>query len=484
MVQRESRKDQQRGRKGQQRGLQRNLSVWAALGLSVALLGPSMAVNINPQAPAGKVGPAVPLVFVLSMVGVLLVAHAFARLSQHIANAGSVYGFIGATIGPRSGFVGGWLLLGTYVAFAMCTASGAALFFGDFLKTALNFDIRWEFVIIPVLLVVGFLALRPARAATKVLLVVEFVTIGLILTVAIVVFAKVIGGSGPASGAHVSALFTLPDGVGGSALFAAMIFGFLSFAGFEAASTLGEETRNPKRDIPVAIVGTVIVAGIFFAVVTSAEVLGFGTGPDGTAAFTASPSLVGDLASRYLGGPVGDLVTLGAAFSAFGSSIACTVGASRLLFAMGRDGFITEKLGSADKSGVPRVAVGSILAVVVLALVAMRLFATSAVVDVFFWTATIGALLLLVAYLLCLAGASAFIGRRRSGSISRAEIAIPIAGIAVVGYVLYRNVWPVPDPPYNTFPYLVAAWLAIGVALVVATPGLAQRIGARLSAER
>ena len=62
-------------------GLKRSLSVWAAVGLSVALMAPSMAANINPQASAQTAGRAVPLTFLIAAVGVLLVAgwHARAR---------------------------------------------------------------------------------------------------------------------------------------------------------------------------------------------------------------------------------------------------------------------------------------------------------------------------------------------------------------------------------------------------------------------
>lgn len=464
-------------------GLKRDLSVWAALGLSVALLGPSMAANINPQAPAGKVGAAVPLVFLLSMVGVLLVAHSFARLSQHIAHAGSVYGFIGATIGPRSGFVGGWLLFGTYLAFGACTAAGAALFLGGFITDVFHIDISWEVVGAIVLAAVAVLATRPAKAATTVLLVVEVTTIALMLLVAIVVFIKVGSGHGPAGGVDVGALFKLPSGEGSAALFSALTFGFLSFAGFEAASTLGEETRNPKRTIPIALIGTVLLAGAFFVVITCAEVLGFGTSRSGTDALVASSSLVGDLADNYIGSTIGDLVTLGAGLGAFGSALACLVGASRLLYSMGRDGFISSKLGATDSRGVPQHSVGSVLAVVALSVVLMRMLATKDVVDIFFWTATLGALLLLAAYLLLLVGATRFIATGETHSISRLEAVVPIAGIAFLAYVLYRNVWPIPASPYNLFPYLAAGWAVIGLAVVASTPGLAQRIGARLALE-
>jgi hypothetical protein len=45
-----------------------------------------------------------------------------------------------------------------------------------------------------------------------------------------------------------------------------------------------------------------------------------------------------------------------------------------------------------------------------------------------------------------------------------------VLGIAVAAYVLYRNVWPVPDPPFNAFPYVVAAWLVLGIALALLRP--------------
>ena len=66
-----------------------------------------------------------------------------------------------------------------------------------------------------------------------------------------------------------------------------MVFGFLSFAGFEAASTLGEETTHPTRDIPRAISGTAVFGGIYFVVVTAVEMMGFGTSKTGVAEFSS-----------------------------------------------------------------------------------------------------------------------------------------------------------------------------------------------------
>src|SRR4029079_6324712 len=95
-------------------GLKRSLSVWAAVGLSVALMAPSMAANINPQGIALPAGRAVQLTALIPAVGVLLVAYSFVRLCQYFHHSGSVYAFVGATLGPRTGAVAGWRPLATF----------------------------------------------------------------------------------------------------------------------------------------------------------------------------------------------------------------------------------------------------------------------------------------------------------------------------------------------------------------------------------
>jgi amino acid transporter len=464
--------------------LRRNLTVWGAIGCSIGLMAPSMAININPQAPALHVGRAVPLVFVLGTIGVLLVAYGFIRLCQHFNHAGSLYGFIGVTLGPRTGFVAGWALLGTYLAYAATTLAGVGLFGATFLNdTGVWHGQHWIPLSLAALAVIWFLAEFDTRISTRTLLSIEGVTVTLIVLVTVTVFAKLIGGGTPDGQAFTLSVFSLPAGADVSALFFAITFGFLSFAGYEVASTLGEETENPRRSIPLALLGTVLFAGLFYTLVTMAESMGFGTNKAGVDAFTSSSSLVGDLGRNYVTSWVGDLITLGAAFSAFGSALACVIGASRLLFALGRDGFVSESLGRVSHRNTPAVAGAVVIVAVAMLTFGLRLFATKEVINIFFYTATIGTLSLLVAYVLSTVGATRFLffGPRRL--VARWEIVIPLAAIAFLVYTIYKNVYPVPDHPYNLFPYVVLGWLALAVVFVVAVPGFARRIGERLRRE-
>jgi Amino acid transporters len=116
-------------------GFRRELNIWEAVGISVALMAPSMAANINPQGVIGSVGRAVPLTFALATVGVLLVSYTFVRLTQKYHHSGSVYGFVGATLGARTGVVAGWGLLGTYIFYAVVTSTAAGRFLTSFLDS-------------------------------------------------------------------------------------------------------------------------------------------------------------------------------------------------------------------------------------------------------------------------------------------------------------------------------------------------------------
>ena len=103
---------------------------------------------------------------------------------------------------------------------------------------------------------------------------------------------------------------------------------FLSFAGFEGAAALGEETNEPRRHIPRAIRNAVIGAGIFYLFCMLAQTWGFGTGRAGVAAFGSSSSPLGDLGKSYIGSWMGDAINLGAAVSGFASALATATGAS------------------------------------------------------------------------------------------------------------------------------------------------------------
>ncbi len=467
-------------------GLKRSLSVWAAVGLSVALMAPSMAANINPQASATTAGRAVPLTFLIAAVGVLLVAYSFVRLCQYFHHSGSVYAFVGATLGPRAGVVAGWGLLGTYTFYAVVTASAAGIFGTAFLQAVgiwPNPPSWAPFILLAVALALALLlAVMPARRGTGVLLSVEGTTVALILIVTAVVLVRLLAGNAPGHEHFTWSVFQVTPGTSFSALFLGVVFGFLSFAGFEAASTLGEEANRPTRDIPRAILGTAIFGGLYFVIVTAVEMMGFGTSPAGVKAFGNSPSLLGDLGSAYVGHWVGDVITLGTTISAFGCCLASTVGAARLLYALSRDTAGARGLGQGSRWGTPAWATLVITAMAGLIVVIYTAAFHATAFDSFLWSGTIGTLILLVAYVLATLGCVMLVFVRRKLPVPMWQVVVPIAALIVLGYTLYRNVIPYPTGAGAWFPVVSGAWLAAAIVVVIVAPGTARKLGAALAA--
>ena len=466
--------------------LRRQLSVWEAIGVSLALMAPSMAANINPQASATTVGRAVPLAFALAAVSVLLISYTFVRLCQRFNHSGSVYGFVGATLGSRAGVVSGWALSGTYIFFGVVTSMAG----GRFLASLLNTLGIWSnpptwagFLLGSIgLVLVWWLATTPVRAGTRVVLVVEAVTVLLILVVTATILYKLANHTAPGGRGVDWSVFSIPKGTGTSTIFLGVVFGFLSFAGFEAASTLGEEAKEPRRDIPRAILGVAIFGGCYFVFVTMVEVMGFGTGAKGVQAFISSGSLLGQLGKSYLAAWVGDLITAGAMISAFSCALASAVGSSRLMYALGRDRVVFGWLGhiSPNRGTPTHAAAGVLLAMYFI--VAVTWFALGGTpFELFTESGTIGTLILLVVYILASIGMIKLVFFSGDRSIARWQIVIPLAGLVVLGYTIYRNVYPLPTGVAWWGPTVALGWLLIGLVWILSRPAIARRAGRRLA---
>jgi amino acid transporter len=306
----------------------------------------------------------------------------------------------------------------------------------------------------------------------------------LIVVLIVVIFVKVFGGTAPDGQEATLDVFAPPGGIPFSTVAIAAVFGFLSFGGFEGAASLGEETDNPGRNIPRAIGTAVIVAGLFYIVCMIAQSLGFGATEAGAKRFSESSSPLGDLSTDYIGSAFADFINFGATISAFAATLGAATGASRILFALARDGFGGNPIGRASqRSGAPAGALTVVLGVAVLAMIAYRINGTDAV-NAFFYPGTMGVLLMLVSYLVCNTGAILYLFFRGERRAPRAEIVIPVIAIGIVLYVLYQNT--LADSltyPYTVFPIVVAVWLLIGLAIAMLVPGLARRIGEGLARE-
>jgi amino acid transporter len=462
--------------------LRRELRFREAIALSIAIMTPTAAMSTGAIEPATLTGRAAPLVYAVAIVGIAFVAYGFMQLTRHFSHAGSVYAFAGATLGPRVGFTCGWALFGTYLAYSALTITGCGIFGAAFLNgTGIWPGATWFPIAVAFGIATFVMTYTDVRVIMRSLLGMEGLSVTLIVILIAAIIGRIVFGSAPAHQQLTLQTFTLPHGVSFGSFGLATVFAFLSFAGFEGAASLGEETNKPHRDIPRAIGISVALASLFYLVCIYAQTVGFGTDAAGVRALTHSSSPLGQLATTYIGSPMSDLINLGITFSSFAGAIGATTAGSRLLFAFGRDGLLTRRLGKASpRTGAPTTALTAVVVVALGSVVIMALCGVG-MFDVYFWTATLGTLSLLIAYIVTSVGAFKllFLSRLKT---PRWQAIFPVGAVAMLGYTLYSNVYPVPSRPYNVFLYVVAGWVIASLLVVVATPGLADRIGRRLAA--
>ena len=267
--------------------LRRSLSVWQAVGLSVALMAPSMAANINPQGTAATVGRATPLAFFLAAVAVLLIAYVFVRLCQYYRHAGSVYVFTGATLGSHAGAIAGLGLMGTYVFYALVTSSAAGIFGASFLDIigVWNDQPDWAgFLVGFVALALALLlAIVPAKRAAEVLLSAEGITVALILVVSLVVLVKLLAGSAPDDAEFTMKVFSVSRAPARRPCSSGSSSACCPSPASRRPRRWARRPNDPQRDIPRAILWTAIFGGIYFTVVTAIEMMAFGPDDKGVA---------------------------------------------------------------------------------------------------------------------------------------------------------------------------------------------------------
>jgi amino acid transporter len=460
--------------------LRRELKFWEAIAISVGIMAPTAAMALNGVAPAGIIGRAVPLAFLFAAIAIALISYSFVRLTRYFNHAGSTYALAGATLGARFGFFAGWALLATYSCFLAADIAEVGLFGTSFLSsTHIWSNPSWILVALIAAALIWFLAYGDVKIATRALLSFEGISVTLIVILVVVIFWKVIGHTAPNHQGFTLKPFIPASGTTVGAVAFASVFGLLSFGGFEGAAALGEETNNPRRNIPLAIAVAVGFCGIFYTIVMLAQSLGFGIGAAGIKAFSTSSSPLGELGKQYVGSGMQDAINFGATLSAFASGLGCAAGASRILFALGRDGFITRRLGDASRrTGSPANSLLVIMAFGIVLTAAFRINDTSAV-NAFFYPGTIGVLAMLVAYFVIQFGAAKFLHWERREP--RWRFGILVLATAAIVYTFYKQVWPKPVYPYDLFPLIIAGWAVLGAAITFAFPGLTRQIGRGLA---
>ncbi|HEY8803958.1 MAG TPA: APC family permease [Clostridium sp.] len=431
-----------------------NLNVIETVALSVAIIAPTAAMSLNISLMAKTASFSSPLIFLISMIVVGFVSYSIIKFNQYLSNSGSLYAFTKEALGEKTGFTAGWALLLAYVMLAAGCTAELGSFFGKLLLT-FGIHISWLPLALIFSLLIIYVGVKDAKTTTRVMLSMEGLSILLILILSLVILYKV----GTTTG--LSATPFKSNGNSMSALASTSVFAFLSFIGFESASSLGEETKNPKKYIPLAIGSAVFVTGLFYLLSSYTQVIGFGLDAQGLKALTASTLPLSDLSDKYISNGYGTLLILAACLSCFACALGSVCAGARILFAMSRDGLMYKSMMKVhSKHNTPYV---SIFAIMIFAIVLQIAMFKVDGIEVFGYYATIGSLAIIVAYLFTSVAAIVYFKKIKIRTTT--NLLIQIVSIVALAFVLLSNVYPVPEYPFNIFPYVILIWIALGSVL-------------------
>ena len=317
------------------------LGLIAAASLGAILMSPALGIYSWFPAIMTTSGNVVPLIFAIALVVSVPTAVSYALISRHRPSGGSAYTWVSETLRHRTGSWVGVIMALYYFGVLATMPVQFALYFAEFLK---YFGFGGSQYLVFVIGVVLSTAIVAALSYTNVKLSAR--TAVLFMSFECLVVIALAATVGIEHGGHLTAAPLLPSSSTGgiTTLFGALIFGMLAFTGYDAVSTVAEETRAPKRLIPIAVVSALIFTALFWI---------------GTSYFLSYSASVGAV-TRYVSegvtpfGPIANLywgrgsvlVDLTGMTASLGVYIACTVGVARIVYRMGLDRVLPGWLGA------------------------------------------------------------------------------------------------------------------------------------------
>ncbi|MEU0737929.1 APC family permease [Streptomyces sp. NPDC006134] len=309
---------------------------------------------------ADTTGGATPTAYLLALVAMLFTAHSYGRMAAAHPVAGSAYTYVRKAVDGRLGFLVGWVTLLDYFFLPMVIW----LIGGSYLQAQFPDVPFWVWIVgfVAVTTALNVRGIKTAERVNDLLMVFQVLVIGIFVLLCL---RHVVAGEG--AGGLVSAHPFVNDATTAAGISAGAAIAAYSFLGFDAVTTLTEETVEPRRTMPRAILLIALLGGGIFVLVAYATQLahpGSAFDDSGSAAFEIAKTIGGDLfSSVFLAGLV---------VAQFASGIAAQASTSRLLYAMGRDGALPRKVFARLHRGYRTPAVNVLLTGAV-GLIALRL---------------------------------------------------------------------------------------------------------------
>jgi amino acid transporter len=443
---------------------------------SVTFMAPGGAVATSLAVGAIYAGGALPLSVLLTLIAAVLVALSMAQLARHLPSAGSIYTYPSQGLHPTIGFLVGW-------GYAMITGLVGPivnLLIGYFVGTILNEEFGWDFracwigFMLTAMVLTALIGYRGVRLSTWFGVVLGAFEMLVFIALSIWLIAHA------APGGNTLEVFTLKYATvkgyhGLSGVVAAGVFVMLAFVGFEAAGPLAEEAREPRRNVPRAVVLSCVVVGIFYLFTTYAAAAFVGVGH-----FASYGGLDGGSPwigfARKMWGLGWVVVFVAVINSFFANGNSALVASTRTWYALGRIRVFPSAFERTHKRYASPV-VGIVVQSLATVAIALPLAIEYGVTDAFSLLATILSAVMICIYIVINISSFGYYFRRQRAEFNwfvhfviplvSSLILIPVLFAALgVGSSIFKFVSPLPYP-INVAGPVVLAWFFIGIVYLI-----------------
>ena len=346
---------------------QKNLTTMHAVAQALAI-GPMFSVALilgGVSRPDIGAGWNATLAVLLAGLGVVAIAYTVSLYARKFAGAGAVYEYLTHGAHPWLGvFVAGFFFAGALFLGGGGIYLGLGVLSDNFWQAHISDSGPawwiWGMIALGIVLVLNYFGVRLAIRAMLTFAAVSFLPM---LILALVIIFK--GGESGNTLTMFNPGETSLFGIKGGGVLGGILLGILLFVGFEAAASIGEESEDPHRSIPRALVGTVAVAAAFYVFMSYAFSIGYGKNAVSDGAWAFSPNAVGEMATKYVGHWYATLLEIVVILDAMALALAICVMIGRGFFALGRDGLLPSVFAKTSRYDTPwvgnlMVAVGGI----------------------------------------------------------------------------------------------------------------------------
>jgi amino acid transporter len=426
------------------------LSPMETLAQSISTIAPTTTPVATIPLVCALAGNGTWLAYVLASLAILLVAACISKFARYSASPGSLYTYTAKIMTPAIAAASAWSLLLAYIATGASVIGGFYHYGNLLLRDATGHGTSAVFLALLVTAISIWIAWRDVKISARLMLWIEAISVSLILIVVILVLART-GFRLDTEQLHLRAMT-------GSGLRLGLVLALFSFVGFESATTLGSEARNPLKTIPRAVIQSALLAGAIFILCAYTEVLGLRVAGQNLATNQAPMRVLAGVG----GVPVlGLLIDIGALVSMFAGTLACITAAARVLLLMSHDGLAHNGLRATHRRNETpgrALLVTGITAVLPVALLAAR---GASGLDVYGWMGSLATYGFIVAYaLVCLALPNYL--RAHGKYTAGADVLSWFACVAMI-LALIGNIYPVPEGPYGRLPYIYLGYLLAGM---------------------